>query len=505
MVRQVGAHPARALSETGTAPAGASRSGAEVRATWPDRFRRFGTGTRLSPRRRCLVDIGVVAAAEGRRCGKGEGRAHPGRHPHHGAAGAVGDVPVGGSRGPVDATVRHDLLFAASQLDATAKAISKTRYPSSTSSNGSWSLSDAGSWTSGFFPGALWRIYEGTGASLWLTRATDWQAGVEGQKNDTSSHDVGFKIFTSFGNGARLTGTDAYRQVVLAGASSLASRYSSTVGAIKSWDGPTSSDFRVIIDNMMNLEILFWASKHGGQSAWYDMAVSHALKTMTNHVRADGSTYQGVNYNPSTGAVKAKFTHQGEAVESTWSRGQAWAVYGFTMVYRETGDSRFLDTARRVRRLLHRPPSGRSRAVLGLRGLGDPNEPRTAPPPRPQHPACSNSPGLRPTPAVRADTRRPRRTRSSPCRRAPTSPRGRTQPGDPAPRHAERTRWRLGHRVDLRRLLLHRGTPSVPVAGGDDHGCGDGHPVVGATVTFDAGSALSRADGRYLLRRDRGR
>ena len=377
---------------------------------------------------------------------------------------------------PFDATVRHDLIFAASRWTPPRRRSRRRGTRARPRRTGVGASLTPAAWTSGFFPGALWRIYEQTGGTLWLTRATDWQAGVEGQKNDTLSHDVGFKIFTSFGNGYRLTGTDAYRQVVLQGASSLASRYSSTVGAIKSWDGPTSSDFRVIIDNMMNLEILLWASKHGGQSAWYDMAVSHALKTMTNHVRADGSTYQGVNYNPSTGAVKAKFTHQGEAVESTWSRGQAWAVYGFTMVYRETGDSRFLDTARRVADYYidHLPAD--HVPYWDFEASGIPNEPREQ--------LGRRDRGIR---SARTRRARDRRRPCDPIRagreghaglpvveRVPRG--GDDQRRDPAPRHAERTRWRLGHRADLRRLLLHRGAPPVPVAGGDDHRCRDRAP-----------------------------
>ena len=171
--------------------------------------------------------------------------------------------------------------------------------------------------------------------------------GLEGRKNDTSTHDVGFVIMSSFGNGFRLSTTDALPAGRPYHGRFAGYPYNVKVGCIRSWDGG-SSDFKVIIDNMMNLEILFWASKHGGSSAWYDMAVSHALRTMTEHVRADGSTYQVVNYDPKTGAVKAKSTNQGAGTESTWSRGQAWAIHGFTTAYRETGDQRFLDTARRT-------------------------------------------------------------------------------------------------------------------------------------------------------------
>lgn len=135
---------------------------------------------------------------------------------------------------PVDAVLRHSLAFALARLDATTGSISNTRYPSTTTSGGSWATTGASSWTSGFFPGALWHAYEATGDPVWLSRAMAWQAGVEGQRSDTSSHDVGFKIFTPFGNAYRLTGTDAYRQVILQGAASLASRYNPAVGATKS-------------------------------------------------------------------------------------------------------------------------------------------------------------------------------------------------------------------------------------------------------------------------------
>jgi unsaturated chondroitin disaccharide hydrolase len=225
---------------------------------------------------------------------------------------------------PFDDVIQHDLQFAAQQLDATARTVAANRYPSTTSSSGSWNTTSASGWTSGFFPGALWLMYQRTGDATWRSRAQTWISGLESQKNDTSTHDIGFKIFTSFGNGYRLTGDDAYRQVILTAAGSLATRYDPDVGCIRSWgEISDTSNFEVIIDNMMNLELLFWASKHGGQAAWYDMAVSHALKTMTNHVRADGSTYQIVNYNPTTGAVKSKSTNQGYNTESTWSRGQA--------------------------------------------------------------------------------------------------------------------------------------------------------------------------------------
>jgi unsaturated chondroitin disaccharide hydrolase len=231
------------------------------------------------------------------------------------------------------------------KLSQTAAALFPSTYPFITTTAGAWETTGAKKWTSGFFPGSLWFLYQQTADPQWEAKAQDWQAGITSQQYNTSTHDVGFMIFTSFGNSYRLRGNDADRQVLLAAAHSLAARFSPVVGCLKSWDGGVS-DFKVIIDNMMNLELLFWAAKHGGDPAWYDMAVSHALKTIADHLRADGSTYHLVNYHPLTGAVQSRGTVQGFADESTWARGQAWALYGFTMTYRETSDARFLQAAR---------------------------------------------------------------------------------------------------------------------------------------------------------------
>lgn len=250
-----------------------------------------------------------------------------------------------------DALVQSDFEFAASQLQQITNpaVIPIDRYPSTTKPDGTWNTTDESAWTSGFFPGSLWLMYQRTGAAAWQAAAAQRQADIESEKTDTSTHDVGFKIFASFGNGYRLTNDAAYRQVILTAAGSLAKRYSATVGSIRSSGSITDmNNFQVIIDNMMNLEILFWAARNGGAHEWYDMAVSHALTTRANHVRADGSTYQVVTYDPLTGAVKSKSTNQGYNTESTWSRGQAWAVYGFTVAYRETSDPRFLETARQT-------------------------------------------------------------------------------------------------------------------------------------------------------------
>ncbi|MHC4945291.1 MAG: glycoside hydrolase family 88 protein [Planctomycetota bacterium] len=237
--------------------------------------------------------------------------------------------------------------FAEGQLAVTVGGTLLLEYPSYTQAYASWVNKDAHFWTSGFFPGCLWLLFERTGNPAHRTWAENWTAGLEGEKFNTTTHDIGFMLFNSFGNGYRLTQDPLYLDVLLQAAESLATRYDPVVGCIRSWDWG-SWQFPVIVDNMMNLELLLWASKNGGQSAWRDMAISHAEKTLENHVRPDGSTCHVVDYDPATGGVIAMSTWQGYSADSTWARGQAWAIHGFTMVYRETLDPAFLDAARRI-------------------------------------------------------------------------------------------------------------------------------------------------------------
>lgn len=246
-------------------------------------------------------------------------------------------------------TVEHDWAFAAQQALATDTRLSPPAYPQRTGGDGNWLTVGAADWTSGFFPGTLWLLYERTGDTAWRDRALTWQNSLEAQKTNAVNHDVGFKMFISYGNGYRLLGNDTYRQVLLTSAATLASRWDPDVQLIRSL-GPrdATTEYRVVVDNLMNLELLFWAADHGGNPAWRTMATTHALNTIRDFVRADGSVYHLVNYNPSTGAVVSKGTIQGYAAESTWSRAQAWAVAGFTLAYRYTGDTRFLAAARRT-------------------------------------------------------------------------------------------------------------------------------------------------------------
>lgn len=248
----------------------------------------------------------------------------------------------------LDSLVRHAISYSRDQLKKSVTALQDSVvYPRTTGPDGSWKSVKPGDWTAGFFPGCLWLASEMTGDTDLGTAARKWTAGLESQQWNTRTHDVGFVMMTSFGNELRRYPSEQCKQVMLQGARSLSTRFNPVVGCIKSWDNRKWL-FPVIIDNMMNLELLFWASKNGGSREHYNQAVSHALKTTQNHVRADGGTYHVVSYDTTTGKVLARQTHQGFADESAWSRGQAWAIYGFTMAYRESGDERFLTTAQRV-------------------------------------------------------------------------------------------------------------------------------------------------------------
>ncbi|UCH62493.1 MAG: glycoside hydrolase family 88 protein [Fidelibacterota bacterium] len=253
-------------------------------------------------------------------------------------------IPVRNLRAQnLDSLFQHSLEFARQQLEnSVAEIVDTTQFARSTDEYGNWTTKSSGSWTSGFFPGCLWHMYKYTSDSTWKNWARSWTAGLWDEQYDTGTHDVGFKVFDSYGLGYRMTINEDYKPVILRAAQSLATRYNSTVGCTRSWNNRT---FPVIIDNMMNLELLFWASKNGGETEWYDMAISHGLRTMQDHVRADGSTYQIVDYNPTTGIIIQKETSQGYTTESTWARGQSWGLYGFTMAYRHTGDVRLLETA----------------------------------------------------------------------------------------------------------------------------------------------------------------
>ena len=203
-------------------------------------------------------------------------------------------------------------------------------------------------WTSGHYPGALWYLYEATGDAFFRDRAKDWTEILAPNAKVTDNHDVGFIMYCSYGNARRLLKTEAYDALLRETAESLGKRFNPDLGLIRSWgalDG--KKDFLVIPDNMMNLELLMWASKNGVPRAG-EIARSHATRTMAHHFRPDGGTYHVLNYDQKTCRVQAIQRGQGASCETAWSRGQAWAIYGYTMMYRETKDPAYLAFAEKV-------------------------------------------------------------------------------------------------------------------------------------------------------------
>ncbi len=206
-------------------------------------------------------------------------------------------------------------------------------------------------WVSGFFAGTLWYLYEYTGDEKWREGAIRHTEILDPIQYLTWHHDVGFMIYCSYGNGLRLTNNQDYIKVITTTAESLSTRFHEAPGVILSWNvdrgwqGERGWKYPVIIDNMMNLELMFEASKMSGNDKYHDIAIRHADRTIEEQFRADGSTYHVVDYDPLSGAVRRRCTAQGYADESAWARGQAWSIYGYTTCYRYTQDKKYLDQA----------------------------------------------------------------------------------------------------------------------------------------------------------------
>lgn len=241
--------------------------------------------------------------------------------------------------------VQKVVHLAEQQYEAYRKSHSDTiRYPRSTNPDGSLGETDASGWTSGFFPGCLWYLYQFTGHDEWKTAAEKWTQGLEGEKDNKGTHDLGFMLYDSYGIGYAITHNPAYKDVLLQGARSLSTRFHPEVGAIRSWDNP-AFHYPVIIDNLMNLEFLFWATRVSRDSSFYRIAVKHANTDLTYRWRPDNSSYHVLDFDPATGKLLRRMTHQGYSDSSCWARGQAWGIYGYTVLYRETKDPRYLQQA----------------------------------------------------------------------------------------------------------------------------------------------------------------
>ena len=204
-------------------------------------------------------------------------------------------------------------------------------------------------WTSGFYPGTLWQLYQYSRDEEIKQMAINRLKVIENEKYNDGDHDIGFKILCSFGNAWKATTDTSYKNVILTAAKTLTRRFNPIAGLIRSWDAiDDTTRFRVIVDNMMNLELLFWATTSTGDSSYYNIAVAHADNTWKYFYRENGSSYHVLNFNQKSGRVISKKTAQGYNDISAWARGQAWGLYGYVMTYRETGEKRFLMHAQKI-------------------------------------------------------------------------------------------------------------------------------------------------------------
>lgn len=249
--------------------------------------------------------------------------------------------------------IQDNVTYATAQtqhmLDEVGPA-TKKNYPR-TRIDGKLRVTSIWDWTPGFFPGTLWNLYELTGDEQWRAKAEEWTNPLETQQNLKSHHDIGFIMYCSYGNAERLASKPAYKDILIQSAKSLCTRFNETTQAIESWNYRKAWNgnewfFPVIIDNMMNLELLCYASKAAGDPTYKEIAIKHADTTLKNHFREDHSSYHVVNYDEETGKATFRQTCQGYSDNSCWSRGQAWAIYGYTMMYRETQKPEYLEAAK---------------------------------------------------------------------------------------------------------------------------------------------------------------
>lgn len=245
-------------------------------------------------------------------------------------------------------TSGRQLLYMAEQLENVPDTAC---FPRSVKEDGSYRLENAKDWTSGFYPGSMWLAYDLTGDEALAKEARTYTNRLEDIQYYTGNHDIGFMMFCSYGHALRLKPESNDKQILVNSSESLCARFSPEVGLIRSWDFGDWS-YPVIIDNMMNLEMLFWASEQTGNSKYRDIAIAHADKTLKNHFREDMTSYHVVSYSVPSGKVESKGTFQGYSDSSAWARGQAWGVYGYTMCYRFTKNPVYLEAAHKIARFI---------------------------------------------------------------------------------------------------------------------------------------------------------
>jgi hypothetical protein len=253
--------------------------------------------------------------------------------------------------------ISQDYRDAIAQYKFMMRNLPPGKFPKSLNTKtGVLDTSGSGWWCSGFYPGTLLYLYQQSHDKALRNEANRMMDLLAKEQFNKTTHDLGFMMYCSFGTAQKIEHSETYKQILINSAKSLSTRFDPKIGCIKSWDSK-KPEYLVIIDNMMNLELLFWATHTTGDSSFYKIAVTHANTTMKNHFRPDYSSYHVINYNPKTGIVQKKLTAQGYADESAWARGQTWGLYGYTVMYRETKDKKYLNQANHIAQFILNNPN----------------------------------------------------------------------------------------------------------------------------------------------------
>ena len=293
----------------------------------------------------------------------------------------------------LDSLITENLLFAQNKITYFLENLDVNTYPGSIDDNGQLVTITAKSWEAGYLAGILWYLYDYTKEEKWKVYAQQWTAGLELQKFNKNSHDLLFMLFASFGNGHKITQDELYKDVLIVGSKSLASRYDPEIKYIKSWDAFYQSmeiQYPVIIDALLANEMLFYVSRISGDPSFYNIAYNHALNTKKDFFREDYSTYYLIEYDTIHNTLKDKRTWMGYSDESTWSRGHARAIYGSAVTFRETGDSSFLELAKNTAKYYMEHPRLPA-DLIPYWDFDDPDIPNT---PRDASAACIAASGL---------------------------------------------------------------------------------------------------------------
>lgn len=247
--------------------------------------------------------------------------------------------------------IDNSITTADYQLKIMTEAIADSAKLPRSIKNGNVRLEGIYDWTSGFFPGSLWYIYELTNDTYFKTQAKKYTALLKPLKTYKDTHDLGFMVYCSYGNEYRITKDTTTLSVMVQTADNLAARFNRHTQTIRSWDFG-EWQYPVIIDNMMNLELLFWASDYTKNTKYKDIAIRHADATMKNHYRKNYSSYHVLDYDTISGEVISKGTFQGYGDETSWARGQAWGLYGYIICYRFTKEQKYLDFAQNIAKFI---------------------------------------------------------------------------------------------------------------------------------------------------------